>query len=133
MVGKVTLKQIYEIAAIKQVDAHVKHIPLEHICRSIVGSARTMGIEVITGREDTKAARAAAAAAAAAANASTATAASVGKEAAGKEAAKPAQPVGTAKDAKPAAGKSAAKPAAGDAKTADPKAKQDDKKKPTKQ
>ena len=50
-VGKVTLKQIYEIATIKQTDKHVSHIPIEHICRSIIGTARSMGVEVVHGKE----------------------------------------------------------------------------------
>jgi len=50
-VGKVTLKQVYEIAAIKQTDKHVSHIPIEHICRSIIGTARSMGVEIVHGKE----------------------------------------------------------------------------------
>jgi hypothetical protein len=51
VVGKVTAKQIFEIARIKQTDSHLKKIPLEHLCRSIAGSARSMGLEVIAGKE----------------------------------------------------------------------------------
>lgn len=47
-VGKVTLKQIFEIAKIKQTELD---LPLQGICRSIAGSARAMGIEVISGKE----------------------------------------------------------------------------------
>jgi large subunit ribosomal protein L11 len=50
-VGKVTLKQIYEIALIKLQDKHVSHIKPEHFCRSIIGTARTMGIDVIAGKD----------------------------------------------------------------------------------
>lgn len=46
-VGSVTLKQVYEIAKLKHQDEHLKHLPLQGICRSIVGSAQSMGIEVI--------------------------------------------------------------------------------------
>ena len=51
-VGTVTLKQIYEIALQKQnADKHLQSLPLEGICRSIVGSALSMGIEVVPGRD----------------------------------------------------------------------------------
>jgi hypothetical protein len=46
-VGEVHIKQVYEIAKIKQKDAHMQHIPLESICRSILGSAHSMGVRVI--------------------------------------------------------------------------------------
>eukprot|EP00030_Apusomonadida_sp_AF-17_P007621 a842189_308.p1 GENE.a842189_308~~a842189_308.p1 ORF type:complete len:158 (-),score=25.78 a842189_308:23-469(-) len=44
VVGEVSLKQIYEIAKIKNVG---KRSSLESMCRSIVGSARSMGIRVV--------------------------------------------------------------------------------------
>ena len=51
-VGTVTLKQIYEIALAKQrVDKHLQALPLEGICRSIMGTATSMGIEVVPGRD----------------------------------------------------------------------------------
>ena len=49
--GTVTLKQIYEIAKIKKQDSTCKNVPLRSICRSIIGSARSMGIEVVPGRD----------------------------------------------------------------------------------
>jgi len=49
--GMVTLKQIYEIAKIKKEDSTCKNVPLQSICRSIIGSARSMGIEVVSGRD----------------------------------------------------------------------------------
>jgi len=48
IVGKVHVKQIYEIAIAKQADAHLKAIPLESLCKSIVGSCQSMGIEVVS-------------------------------------------------------------------------------------
>lgn len=48
MVGKVHVKQIYEIAKVKQRDDHLKHLPLDAICRQIVGSAGSMGLEVVS-------------------------------------------------------------------------------------
>ena len=54
MVGKVTLKQIYEIARIKQKDVKRKPgIPMTiyGLCRCIAGTARSMGIEVVDGKD----------------------------------------------------------------------------------
>jgi large subunit ribosomal protein L11 len=45
-VGAVSLKHVYEIAKIKQTDLHLKHVPLESLCRSIVGTAASCGIQV---------------------------------------------------------------------------------------
>jgi large subunit ribosomal protein L11 len=44
-IGVVTLKHVYEIAKIKQVD--VPHISLESLCKSIIGQARSVGIRVV--------------------------------------------------------------------------------------
>lgn len=44
--GAVTLKHVYEIAKIKQTDPGCQYISLESICRSIIGSAKSMGINV---------------------------------------------------------------------------------------
>ncbi|KAG0000291.1 hypothetical protein BGZ65_004491 [Modicella reniformis] len=46
-VGKVNLKQVYEIARIKQADDGMGHLALKGICSAVVGSARSMGIEVV--------------------------------------------------------------------------------------
>ena len=46
-VGTVSLKHVYEIAKIKATDAHLKHLRLEAIASTIVGTARTIGIEVV--------------------------------------------------------------------------------------
>jgi large subunit ribosomal protein L11 len=45
--GSVTVQQIYEIAKIKKEDKTFRNVPLESVCRTIMGSARSMGIEVI--------------------------------------------------------------------------------------
>jgi large subunit ribosomal protein L11 len=45
-VGSVSLKHVYEIAKIKVSDKHLAHIPLESLCRSIIGTAATCGITV---------------------------------------------------------------------------------------
>eukprot|EP00899_Mesostigma_viride_P015956 jgi/Mesvir1/24361/Mv11034-RA.1 len=49
MVGEVNLKQIYEIALIKQKDESMKFLPLESICKSVMGTARSMGLKVVSG------------------------------------------------------------------------------------
>lgn len=46
-VGKVSLKQVYEIALLKQKDEHMVQQPLYGICAGIIGTARSMGIDVV--------------------------------------------------------------------------------------
>lgn len=45
--GKVTLKHIYEIAKIKQEDPGLDIKPLSEICRYLIGTAKSLGIEVV--------------------------------------------------------------------------------------
>jgi large subunit ribosomal protein L11 len=45
--GTISLKHVYEIAKIKASDGHMKHLPLESVARMIVGSARSLGIQVV--------------------------------------------------------------------------------------
>lgn len=45
--GAVSLRQIYEIAKVKQQDENVDYIDLPSICKSLIGSARSMGINVV--------------------------------------------------------------------------------------
>ncbi|KAF3904967.1 hypothetical protein AA313_de0200310 [Arthrobotrys entomopaga] len=47
VVGTVSLKHVYEIAKIKQQDDSMKGYPLEGICRSVCGSAKSMGVKVV--------------------------------------------------------------------------------------
>ena len=47
IVGTVSLKHVYEIAKIKATDQHLQHLPLEAIASTIVGSARTLGVQVV--------------------------------------------------------------------------------------
>ncbi|KAK9717722.1 mitochondrial 54S ribosomal protein YmL19 [Basidiobolus ranarum] len=47
IVGKISLKHVYEIATRKHKDANLAHQELKNICGSIVGTARSVGIEVI--------------------------------------------------------------------------------------
>ena len=50
VVGQVSLRHVYEIAAIKARDPAFAGVPLESVCRTIVGSAKSLGVEVIDGR-----------------------------------------------------------------------------------
>lgn len=43
----ISLKHVYEIAKIKRQDEHMQGLSLESISRAVVGSARTLGINVI--------------------------------------------------------------------------------------
>jgi len=45
--GKVTLKHIYEIALIKKEDPTIRFLPMEEICRLVIGTAITVGIQVV--------------------------------------------------------------------------------------
>jgi large subunit ribosomal protein L11 len=46
-VGTISLKHVFEIAKIKATDEHLKHLRLEAIASTIVGSARTLGVQVV--------------------------------------------------------------------------------------
>ena len=50
--GEVTLKHIYEIACIKKQDNSLKNVPLESVCKIIIGSARSVGIKVVPKRTE---------------------------------------------------------------------------------
>ncbi|RUP51115.1 50S ribosomal protein L11 [Jimgerdemannia flammicorona] len=45
--GKVSLKHVFEIAKVKQNDENLKHLELKTIAGSIVGVARSVGIQVV--------------------------------------------------------------------------------------
>lgn len=45
--GVLSLKHIYEIALIKKQDPYLANMSLEAMCKSLIGSARSMGIEVV--------------------------------------------------------------------------------------
>lgn len=47
IIGKITVKELYEIAKIKHQDSCNQHTTLEGMCRMIKGTAGTMGIEVV--------------------------------------------------------------------------------------
>ncbi|UMM26043.1 hypothetical protein L5515_005604 [Caenorhabditis briggsae] len=46
IVGKLTVKHLYEIAKVKSRDKALQHVELEHICRMLIKTCRTLGIEV---------------------------------------------------------------------------------------
>ncbi|KAI9889248.1 MAG: hypothetical protein M1814_005623 [Vezdaea aestivalis] len=46
-VGTVSLKHIYEIAKIKQSELRLSGLPLEGLCKSVISSAKTIGVAVI--------------------------------------------------------------------------------------
>ncbi|VDK45432.1 unnamed protein product [Anisakis simplex] len=46
IVGKLSVKHIYEIAKVKSQDKCLVGVPLQDICRMIIKSCRTIGIEV---------------------------------------------------------------------------------------
>ena len=43
------MKHIYEIARIKKTDKVFQNASLETVCKSVIGSARSMGINVMEG------------------------------------------------------------------------------------
>ncbi|KAK2653960.1 hypothetical protein Ddye_013816 [Dipteronia dyeriana] len=45
--SKVMLTHIYEIALVKQLDPYCQYKSLASICKSIMGTANTMGIQVV--------------------------------------------------------------------------------------
>lgn len=47
IVGRISLKHVYEIALIKSQDPVFARVPLESICKTIVGTAKSIGIDVI--------------------------------------------------------------------------------------
>ena len=47
IVGQVSLRHIYEIAKIKSEDPSFAGVPLESVCKTLVGSTTSFGIEVV--------------------------------------------------------------------------------------
>lgn len=46
-VGEVSLKHVYDIAKIKQSELRLSGLPLEGLCKSVIGQARSVGITVV--------------------------------------------------------------------------------------
>ncbi|KAI3428757.1 hypothetical protein D9Q98_007579 [Chlorella vulgaris] len=49
-VASISLKHLHEIAAVKQQDLRL--VPLESICKSLMGTCRSMGVRVVARPED---------------------------------------------------------------------------------
>lgn len=49
---QVGLKAVYEIALVRQGASHTEHLPLEGLCRSVIATAGSMGLEVVDDRID---------------------------------------------------------------------------------
>ncbi|KAJ4472300.1 mitochondrial 54S ribosomal protein YmL19 [Lentinula aciculospora] len=47
ILATISLKHVYEIAKIKATDDNMSHLSLENIARMVVGTARTVGIQVV--------------------------------------------------------------------------------------
>ena len=45
-VGNITLKEVFHIAKAKSMDPQFIGVPLRAICISVIGTARSMGLEV---------------------------------------------------------------------------------------
>ncbi|THH09050.1 hypothetical protein EW145_g2280 [Phellinidium pouzarii] len=45
--GTISLKHIYEIAKIKATDEHLKHLRLESIASTVIGTARSLGVSIV--------------------------------------------------------------------------------------
>ncbi|XP_076442464.1 large ribosomal subunit protein uL11m-like [Babylonia areolata] len=50
--GKVSLKHVYEIAAIKSQDPAFENVTMEEVCKRIIGAAHSCGIEVVPHLEE---------------------------------------------------------------------------------
>lgn len=46
IVGKISLKHVYEIATIKQSETRLSGLSLEGLCKSILAQAKSIGIQV---------------------------------------------------------------------------------------
>ncbi|CAN6680619.1 hypothetical protein ACFX13_018481 [Malus domestica] len=42
-----SVRHVYEIAKVKQSDPYCQYMPLESICKSVIGTANSMGIKVV--------------------------------------------------------------------------------------
>jgi large subunit ribosomal protein L11 len=46
-VTTLSVRHVYEIAKVKQTDPFCQYMPLESICKSIIGTANSMGIKIV--------------------------------------------------------------------------------------
>jgi large subunit ribosomal protein L11 len=47
IVGKVSLKHVYEIAKIKQTETRLSGLSLQGLCKSVIAQAKSIGIQVV--------------------------------------------------------------------------------------
>ena len=47
VVGRITLRHVYEIAKVKAADPTLKNVEMREICMKVIGCARTIGVEVV--------------------------------------------------------------------------------------
>ncbi|KAL6274235.1 hypothetical protein ACE6H2_024927 [Prunus campanulata] len=45
--SELSVRHLYEIAKVKQSDPYCQYMPLESICKSIIGTANSMGIKIV--------------------------------------------------------------------------------------
>ncbi|BFG41827.1 hypothetical protein CerSpe_281020 [Prunus speciosa] len=45
--SKLSVRHVYEIAKVKQSDPYCQYMPLESICKSVIGTANSMGIKIV--------------------------------------------------------------------------------------
>ncbi|PQQ15310.1 54S ribosomal protein L19 mitochondrial [Prunus yedoensis var. nudiflora] len=45
--SELSVRHLYEIAKVKQSDSYCQYMPLESICKSIIGTANSMGIKIV--------------------------------------------------------------------------------------
>merc|ERR1719300_274007 len=50
--GKVTLKHVYEIAKIKSQDSAFENVPLQQVCKQIITTAHSVGVQVVPHLEE---------------------------------------------------------------------------------
>lgn len=46
-IGTISLKHVYEIAKIKQSEERLSGLPLEGLCKSVIATAKSIGINVV--------------------------------------------------------------------------------------
>lgn len=46
IIGSISLKHVYEIAKIKQSELRLSGLSLEGLCKSVISSAKSVGVEV---------------------------------------------------------------------------------------
>lgn len=47
VVKKIDIKKVYELARIKKEDEHLKNLNIDSLCKMIIGTLKSMGVEII--------------------------------------------------------------------------------------